>query len=115
MVKKIEIFAPEDLEFDMSALGIGVYRMPGDIKTEKVLKLMALGSKMRSGDEEAYEKMIDILVSLFEPRHNEKELKELKDNLGMVVINQIIDALYEHIEDVVGEAKNRRNRAKARK
>ena len=103
MAKKYEIFFPEDIEFDMTPIGLQKYYMPGDIPVKKVLKLFALDEKDKA---DSYQETIDLIIELFSLRHEKKELKKLKDNLGSAAVAQIVAALYKQIGSAVGEIKN---------
>ena len=117
-MKKIEIFAPEDIEFDFSALNLGSYYMPGDVSTEKILKLMALQEKMKkiNGQDniKSYvEKMRNQVCSFFEDNHSQEEIEKLKNKLGFSSLMQVTIGIYETMNDK-DDIKNLQNRASRR-
>ncbi len=99
-MKNITIFAPEDIQYDFTSLGLGVFKLPGDLPTGTVLKLLALGDK---GIMNTYEEIVDIIIELFKIKHGE-EAKKLK-NIGPIAVTQIITHLYTQIYSAAGEAK----------
>ena len=116
-MKKIEIFAPEDIEFDLSALKLGSYYMPGDIPTEKIIKLLALEQKYKNiknddNPEEIINQMKNQACMFFEDNHSEEELEKLKSKLGLSSLMQVISGIYETVTQSGEDIKNLRNRAK---
>ena len=117
-MKKIEIFAPDDIEFDFSVLNLGSYYMPGDVSTEKILNLMALQQKMKNTNEENIkeyiEKMRNQVCSFFEENHSSEEIIELKNKLGFSSLMQVTTGIYETMnnKDDLKNLKNRANQAR---
>jgi hypothetical protein len=105
-MKNVTIFAPEAIEFDMTALGLKKYKMPGDVPAEIIFKLMAMGERAGKGEAEAVKEIKDLICDLFSVYHSEEELAELKDKLGFRATMQIVTAVYDQLEEVAGEAKN---------
>ena len=116
-MKKIEIFAPDDIEFDFSSLGLKSYFMPGDIPTKKVIKLLALHKRYRKiesdeKEDEIIKEMTNHACSFFEDRHSKKELEELKSKLGFSTLMQLITGINQTMVESGEDIKNLRNRAK---
>ena len=116
-MKKIEIFAPEDIEFDLSALKLESYYMPGDIPTEKIIKLLALEQKYKNiknddDPEEIINQMKKQACMFFEDNHTKEEMDKLKNKLGFSSLMQVIAGIYETMAQSGEDIKNLRNRAK---
>ena len=87
-----KIFAPEDLVFEIDG---EVWRMPGDIDTDTVVKLQGLGDRLYKGDSSAMPVLKEEIKGIFALKHTEEELKNLR--LGFSALMQITNATMQYL------------------